>query len=82
MAIIHPRLSPTPAKQGGFHREMALLEMLRVGLPDSLDMFQGVASYHAVDDISHARFVFAWLSLQPAIGQGAFCGRLVRPASP
>jgi hypothetical protein len=29
MALIHHRLLPAPTKQGGFARELALLEMLR-----------------------------------------------------
>ena len=31
MALIHPRLLPALTQQGGFARELALLEMLRVG---------------------------------------------------
>ena len=43
MAIIHPRISAVTIKNGGYHRELALLDMLRLGLPDSFDVFHGLA---------------------------------------
>ena len=42
MALIHPRIQPLPTKQGGYALEIRLLEMLRVGLPDSFDVFHGL----------------------------------------
>jgi hypothetical protein len=43
MAIIHPKFSTSNPKQGGYTRELNLLEMLQVGLPDSFDVFHGLA---------------------------------------
>lgn len=43
MAIIHPKFSTANPKQGGYTRELNLLEMLRLGLPDSFDVFHGLA---------------------------------------
>ncbi len=42
MAIIHPRFHSNTPKQGGYSRELNLLEMLRVGLPDNFDVFHGL----------------------------------------
>ncbi len=43
MAIVHPRLSPPLAqKHGGYQMELSVLEMLRIGLPDSFDVFHGL----------------------------------------
>ncbi len=43
MAIVHPRLSPPLAqKHGGYQLELSVLEMLRIGLPDSFDVFHGL----------------------------------------
>ena len=43
MAIIHPRLShPLTLPHGGYQLELNLLEILRLGLPDSFDVFHGL----------------------------------------
>lgn len=43
MAVIHPHLYRSTSKQGGYLRELELLEMLRVGLSDRFDVFHGLA---------------------------------------
>ncbi len=43
MAIVHPRLTPPLVdKHGGYKLELSLLNLLRVGLPDSFDVFHGL----------------------------------------
>lgn len=43
MAIIHPRLNhPLTLPHGGYQLELNLLEILRLGLPDSFDVFHGL----------------------------------------
>lgn len=43
MAIIHPRLShPLTLPHGGYQLELNLLEILRLGLPDTFDVFHGL----------------------------------------
>ena len=43
MAIIHPRLShPLTLTHGGYQLELNLLEILRLGLPDTFDVFHGL----------------------------------------
>ena len=43
MAIIHPRLSHSLAPQhGGYKLELKLLDLLRMGLPDTFDVFHGL----------------------------------------
>ena len=43
MAIIHPRLSqPHTLPHGGYQLELNLLEILRLGLPDTFDVFHGL----------------------------------------
>ena len=43
MAIIHPRLShPLTLPHGGYQLELNLLDILRLGLPDTFDVFHGL----------------------------------------
>lgn len=43
MAIVHPRITPPLVdKHGGYKLELSLLNLLRVGLPDSFDVFHGL----------------------------------------
>ena len=43
MARIHPRIQPFYGHKGGIYRELALLELLRLGLSDQFDVFHGLA---------------------------------------